>query len=394
MKIFIIHAKRTAYGVIRSLYKNNCDFYIADTETTPLFSSRFVKNSFLINDITSRDNDTYLREILDLALLMECEKEKALVFTGKDDYLLFFCKNWGVLSKYFILSFETDYEILKKALSKDYLPNIAENSKVLIPKTMINKDVNEINKTCKYPLIIKPSIKNSPEVDVVREAFRVKICRTESDLLQGVLLLKKLKVDYVVQEFIPGEDSELYTIATYSFKGELKAWSTSKKIRQFPPNMGECSFGTTLYEERLLEPAKRILKYLKLTGISQIEFKKYKGEFYLIEINPRIWSWHQIHSKVGVNLCQICVNQLLFPAKVSMGLIYPYKGNKGERKWMFLLLDYLHNYKLNKNIDFLSLIRDFIRCDIEAFFWMKDLKVFNQYFKETKEYFKKFKSIH
>ena len=85
MKIFIIHAKRTAYGVIRSLYKNNCDFYIADTERTPLFSSRFVKNSFLINDITSRDNDTYLKEILDLALLMECEKEKAVVFTGKDE---------------------------------------------------------------------------------------------------------------------------------------------------------------------------------------------------------------------------------------------------------------------------------------------------------------------
>lgn len=391
MKIFIIHAKRTAYGVIRSLYKNNCDFYIADTERTPLFSSRFVKNSFLINDITSRDNDTYLKEILDLALLMECEKEKTLVFTGKDDYLLFFSKNWEVLSKYFILSFETDYEILKKALSKDYLPNIAENSRVLIPKTLINKEVEEINNNSIYPLIIKPSIKNSPEVDVVRDAFRVKICKNISELSEGIALLKKLKVDYVVQEFIPGEDSELFTIATYSFKGELKAWSTSNKIRQFPPNLGECSFGTTLYEERLLEPAKRILKYLKLTGISQIEFKKYKGEFYLIEINPRIWSWHQIHSKVGVNLCQICVNQLLFPAKISKELIYPYKGNKGEKKWMFLLMDYLHNYKLNKNIDFLSLIRDFLRCDIEAFFWMKDLKVFNQHIKETKEYFNKFR---
>ena len=56
-------------------------------------------------------------------------------------------------------------------------------------------------------------------------------------------------------------------------------------------------------------------------------------------------------------------------------------------------MDYLYNYKLNKKIDFLSLIRDFLRCDIEAFFWMKDLKVFNQHMKETKEYFKKFKSL-
>ena len=132
--------------------------------------------------------------------------------------------------------------------------------------------------------------------------------------------------------------------------------------------------------------AERLIKEIGLTGISQIEFKKYNGEYYLIEINPRIWSWHQIHQKAGVNLVLIaaeCIN-----GKNPTKVIEPFKDKKGEKKWMFLTMDYLHNNLLNENVSKLSILKDFIFCDMEAFFDIKDLKPFINHLRSTRKYIK------
>ena len=135
-----------------------------------------------------------------------------------------------------------------------------------------------------FPLIIKPAIKNRPELDVVSAAFRIKKCSDKAELLWGINKLSSLDVEYIIQQYIPGDDNDLLTIGTYSKNGKLIAWSTSKKNRQFPPNTGECSLGVTFYNDELVPLAERLIKEIGLTGISQIEFKKYNGEYYLIEI--------------------------------------------------------------------------------------------------------------
>ena len=39
-------------------------------------------------------------------------------------------------------------------------------------------------------------------------------------------------------------------------------------------------------EPKIIEYARRFVAYTNFTGIAQVEFKHYGGEFYLMEINP------------------------------------------------------------------------------------------------------------
>jgi predicted ATP-grasp superfamily ATP-dependent carboligase len=384
MKLFIIHARRTGYGVIRSLYKKNTQIYLADTSETAVFSSNKVKKSFIIPDITKTKEKDFISLMINLAVKMDYKTEKPIVFTGKDDYLLFFSKNYDKLSQYFDLSFESNYFILTRALSKIDLIETAKKSNVLIPQSYTNDTPNKvIDENISYPVIVKPAIKTTPEIDVVQKVFRLAKCNNLDELNTATSALSEYNVPYVVQEYIPGNDSQLLTIGTYSYKGKLKGWSTSKKIRQFPPQTGECSLGVTLYDDNLVPLAERLLKELKLTGISQIEFKKYKNKYYLIEINPRIWSWHEINRKVGVNLCELSVNHI-------KGNTNTFVKSPTKKKviWHFMLMDYLHNVKLNKNVSIYSFFMSFLRSDIEAFFWIRDIKPFLVHFRQTLKYIK------
>jgi predicted ATP-grasp superfamily ATP-dependent carboligase len=229
MKVFIIHARRTGYGVIRSLRPFSSEIYIADTFRTPVFHSKHIRKSYLISSITEVDNETFLREMIALAEDMAYQEEKPVVFTGKDDYLLFFSKNYPSLSQYFDLSFEPDYDILESVLNKKTLVGHAVDAGVNIPRSFSDADaIEDVLGAASWPLIVKPAIKNRPDRDVVTDAFRLKLCHDEQELREAIALLTDISQPYVVQEYIPGGDNELYTVGTYSWKGELKAWSVGK----------------------------------------------------------------------------------------------------------------------------------------------------------------------
>ena len=99
MRIFVIHARRTGYGVVRSFVNEpNTKIFIADTIKTAVFSSKYVDQSFLISDITKVSEEVFLEEMITLAHKMDFSVEKPIVYTGKDDYLIFFSKNYNKLS--------------------------------------------------------------------------------------------------------------------------------------------------------------------------------------------------------------------------------------------------------------------------------------------------------
>lgn len=382
VKIFVIHARRTGYGVIRALKDFTRDIYIADNEVTPVFHSRYVKRAFVVSDITKVSNDEFLSELIALARTMGSQEERPIVFTGKDDYLQFFCQNSEALSPYYLLSFESDWTILQKALSKKELVDLAARAHVTIPLSFTDDDpIGTILSTMRFPAIVKPAMKATPERDMLSEAFRLKVCESSADLEQAVSQLRGLGVSYVVQEYIPGGDSELYTMGIYSYRGTIKAWSASKKLRQFPPGAGECTYGKTVYDCSMLKATERLIAEAGLTGISQVEFKRYREENYLIEINPRVWSWHQIHSEVGVNLAKIACDHAL--GETTSEVVHP---KRGEKYWMFLMMDILHNRILHRNISSIDLVRSLIGCSLEAFFCLKDPMPFIVHFLRTVRY--------
>jgi D-aspartate ligase len=112
-------------------------------------------------------------------------------------------------------------------------------------------------------------------------------------------------VPFVVQEYLPGGDDHLYTLgATMDREGALLAWFTGRKLRQMPPGIGICRVGETVVEPKLVEHGEKLLRALGFCGIAQVEFKfdARDGQFKLMEVNPRSWSWIGLPLALGCDL--------------------------------------------------------------------------------------------
>jgi len=109
----------------------------------------------------------------------------------------------------------------------------------------------------------------------------------------------------VLQEIIPGDDSQLYTYGSCRLRnGGFAAEFGGRKLRQHPVNFGGAICAESLDNPALEEDGRRLLDELELIGPSQVEFKldHRDGKFKLMEVNARLWRWHGLAAYCGVNL--------------------------------------------------------------------------------------------
>ena len=125
------------------------------------------------------------------------------------------------------------------------------------------------------------------------------------------MLQSQIDIPVLVQEFIPGEATNLYTLTSYSDKnGNLIAGSIGHKLRQFPPEAGRITAGILKYDEGLKETGELFLKTIGFNGVANTEFKydSRDGKFKLMEINTRFGAWNYSTLYSGMNLMQIAID--------------------------------------------------------------------------------------
>jgi len=98
----------------------------------------------------------------------------------------------------------------------------------------------------------------------------------------------------------------MYTVGIYADRNyEVKGLFTGRKVRGYPPDIGDCIVGQVEEVPKEIKTlVKGICKSICYHGIAEFEFKRdaLSGQFKLIEINPRSWSWIGITPACGVSL--------------------------------------------------------------------------------------------
>jgi predicted ATP-grasp superfamily ATP-dependent carboligase len=154
-----------------------------------------------------------------------------------------------------------------------------------------------------FPAILKPAVKESLNRLTAAKAWRVDdraslLARYDEACTlvpPGVLM---------VQELIPGGGEAQLSYTALCEAGLPLAAVTARRVRQYPPDFGRAStYVETVDCPEIVAPALALLRELRWTGLIEVEFKRdpRDGRCKLLDVNPRVWGWHTLCGRAGVD---------------------------------------------------------------------------------------------
>ncbi len=183
---------------------------------------------------------------------------------------------------------------------KDKLPEYGKKYGVKVPGS-INMgtigQISEIEEKFDYPVMIKGQF---------YDAYRAS---NEEQVKQAFYKVSaKWGFPVIAQEFVEG--TEVNVIALGDGQGNTIAAVPMRK--QYITDKGKAWSGITLADEKMMELTRMLIQKTKWKGGMELELIKTKnGEYYLIEINPRIPAWVYLAVGAGQNIPEALIKLAL-----------------------------------------------------------------------------------
>ena len=290
----------TGLAVGRSLGRNGIKVYGLDFKKDIGWYSKYIESQLCPHPI---NNENEFIEFL--VSFSKSKGEKPVLFITSDDYLSTVSKSRNYLEQYYYINLPED--VLLEQITDKYKQYIlAEKNSIPVPRTFKPESIEDIKLISSQNLF--PYFIKALDVTSWRKEFggsKKGFVANNEDELKKVLseiINKGLKV--IVQEIIPGADTNHYKYCTYiSQKGESFLHFTLQKIRQFPIHFGVGSCVQSIEDPHLEKLGKKLFKSIKFHGVGSAEFKldEREGKYKLIEINPRYWQQNSLAEKCGMN---------------------------------------------------------------------------------------------
>jgi predicted ATP-grasp superfamily ATP-dependent carboligase len=222
-----------------------------------------------------------------------------------------------------------DRETLERILDKRSQYEAARAAGVPIPPVRFPASVEEVDlvgATLPYPCLLKPY--DSQEARAKLGA-KVVVVGSKTELRSAYERITRMGVRVMVQEIIPGEDSELFGYLAFwdGVEGE-RAWVTKRKLRQYPAGFGDGSLQETVEAPEVARLSRLLLQAFGYRGFVGVEFKRdpRDGGYRLMEVNPRTVSGNELAIRAGVDFpwigYQYLIGVPLEPALFRRGIRY------------------------------------------------------------------------
>ena len=252
------------------------------------------------------------KALLDMIALGKTFSQKPVLYYGDDVLLLFISQHRAALSLYYQFSLPNE-ALLEDLTSKSRFALLAKQLDLPVPKTVRSHDIqtaDDIMHHLSFPCMLKPhshigwaqSSIVQKELGKPYKAIRVD---NPAQLRNAYDQLKAFTSDFVIQEYIEGEEDAIYSFHAYfNRQSEPLAYYVGKKIRTYPIHAGESTFIELVNEPAVVDIGIEILKKMKFIGIVKIDFKKdaVKNRFYVLELNARYSLWNYLGARCGINL--------------------------------------------------------------------------------------------
>jgi predicted ATP-grasp superfamily ATP-dependent carboligase len=263
--------------------------------------SRYTRRTVVWPEGSAEDRAAFLVDLADRNGLRDW-----VILPSGDETAAFCGMHAGTLGRAFRLTTPA-WEIVEQAHDKRLTYRLAAEIGVPHPRTWELGEVDPADADCTFPAILKPSAKDANNALTVDKAWPVHD-RAELDrrFADAVKLLPRDQI--LLQELIPGGGNEQLSFAALAVDGDPVCFLVARRVRQYPMDIGRAStFVETIRDDEVRSLGERVVAHLKYTGLIEVEFKRdpRTAEPKLLDINPRMWGWHTIGRRAGMDFAHL-----------------------------------------------------------------------------------------
>jgi predicted ATP-grasp superfamily ATP-dependent carboligase len=195
------------------------------------------------------------------------------------------------------------WSTLRWAYDKRLTHELARCSGVPTPATLRVGPGGVCPPAVPLPAVVKPAVK--PELNALTAAKAWPAATREeltTRLAEAVAIADPETL--MVQELVPGGGDQQFSYAALCEDGRPLVDLTARRTRQYPADFGRAStFVETVDCPALLPPSRRLLRELGWSGLIELEYKRdaRDGVLKLLDMNPRVWGWHTLGGRAGVD---------------------------------------------------------------------------------------------
>lgn len=303
------------------------------------------------------EEETFLNTLEEFA--NKRKEKKIILISTNETYAEYISANKKKLNKQFVYNYPS-VEVIKSLTNKETFYKTYEKSCLKFPKT-IYFDCSKESKIPKmtYPIVLKPA--NVVVYNHLRFEGKNKIYKlnNEEEVKNTLNLIKNggYTDKLILQEFIPGDDSNLFDSVVYvNTKGHVEFISFAQiglqeRTKSMVGNAAVLmnGFNTTKGDvDNQVEDIKKFMENIGYTGFAEVDMKYdcRDNTFKVLEINARQGRCSYYVTPLGKNLVQVliedCLNGIeheyefldkkVLLSFVPKGIVKKYISNEGFKK--------------------------------------------------------------
>ncbi len=273
----------TGYNAARALYNTGLVvFGQANSNNSAYSKSRIWKKVYY-----GKFNTESLKSISSEIQKKENSKGiKPVLLLSQDMAVEYVARHRDELIRHFTFNLP-EYNIITRLLDKTLFHSWAMNNNILVPRSHIVENRVSLGLALKhlnYPVIIKPLVRTEKWDSKFSNAKLIYIDHNKDvEKIPGDIF--DLSNRFIVQEWIPGGDEDVYFVLAYFDEQQYCVSLVGKKLLQWPILSGSTAICISIDDKSLTDLGVEILRKAGLIGLGSIEFKKHSvtNRYYVIE---------------------------------------------------------------------------------------------------------------
>lgn len=320
--------------------------------------------------------------------ILERTGEKPILFVARaqtHEAILSYCE---LITPYYDFNIVCQ-ENLERANNTFLLSDVAKSANIPFPETtwlLPSETIEELSRRLSYPVVIK--YRFSERLSLKPEQ-RYAIVEDKNQFIKVYRDMHEIQTSPLVQTYVTGAGFGVSCV--FNDAHEPVEIFCHERLREYPISGGPSTLCMSVWNDRMVGYAVKLLKNLNWRGFAMVEFKgDLNGDLYLMEVNPRFWGSMMLSLNSGcdmpfayyksvMHLSTANANKTIFNSRYKLGVkmqfvlqdllsvLQSFKAN--PLKWT-VLINYVYcvfSYKIKDGLLRLEDPKPGIRYTMNAF---------------------------